>query len=68
MNKVDKSILGFKGMAYNAIADIVGNPWEYLDNEDVADHMRCATLGAIYGIMLLTESVCEGLKKEGTEE
>lgn len=68
MNEVEKAILGFKGMAYNTIADIVGNPWEYLDEDETADHMRVATLGEIYGIMLLTESVCESLKKGAPEE
>ena len=62
------TVLGFKGMAYNAIADIVGNPWEYFDEDETADHMRIATLGAVYGIMLLTESVCERLKRGGAEE
>lgn len=40
----------------------MGNPWEYLDEEETADHMRIATLGAVYGIAMLVEAMGERLQ------
>lgn len=51
-----------KARAYETIAEIVGNPWEYLDEEETADRMRIATLGAVYGIATLVEAMGERLQ------
>lgn len=51
-----------KSIAYETIAEIVGNPWEYLDEEESADRMRIATLGAVYGIATLVEAMGERLQ------
>lgn len=57
-----EALEAIKAIANETIAEIVGNPWEYLDEEETADRMRIAILGAVYGIAMLVEAVGERLQ------
>lgn len=51
--------------ALEAIADQVGNPWEYCKaGEDEADGMRLVALGAVNGIYELANRLKEVLENE----
>lgn len=63
MTEKEKTILGFKAKAFDSMAEIIGNPWEYCGETKEEDNFRIATLGAVYGIAVYTIDVCKALQK-----
>lgn len=48
-----------KAFAFETIADIVGNPFEYCgDRSTEGDAMAVMKVGVVYGIVLLADSLC----------
>ena len=57
-----------KSMAYETIAEMVGNPFEYAaDRTAESDAMATVTLGVVYGIMMLSDSLCVAMDKTQKE-
>lgn len=63
MTEKEKAILGLKANAFDSIAEIVGNPWEYCGETKEEDNYRIATLGAVYGIAEYIIDGCKALQK-----
>lgn len=59
-----------KSMAFETIADMVGNPFEYAaDRSADGDAMAVLTLGVVYGVMMLSDSLCIAMdKKQGESD
>lgn len=68
MTEKEKNVLAMKAYAFNSIAEIVGNPWEYCGETKEEDNFRVATLGAVYGIAVHTIDVCKALQKGENDE
>lgn len=50
--------------AMQAISDIIGNVYEYSDDDKDTDNMRLITLGEVTGIVKLAESLKAAVKEE----
>ena len=63
--KIDEACINHN--ALRLINEIVGSPYEYGDQDETADHFRLMTLGAVRGVLDMTEAMKEVLKGEEDE-
>lgn len=68
MTEKEKAILMVKANAFNSIAKIVGNLWEYCGETKEEDNLRIATLGAVYGVAAHIIDECKALQKGESDE
>lgn len=53
--------------ALRLINEIVGSPYEYCNQDESNDHLRLLTLGAVRGVLEMTEEMKKVLKGEEDE-
>ena len=53
--KIDEACINHT--ALRVINEIVGNPYEYGDQDESADHVRLMTLGAVSGVLDMAEAM-----------
>ena len=57
--KIDENCINHNTV--RLIKEILGNPMEYNDENPMEDHARIQTLGEIYGILAMAETMKEVL-------
>lgn len=68
MTEKEKAILGFKAKAFDELAEIVDNTWEYcFGNTAEGNNSRIALLGAVYGILEFVKDAIKALKENEDE-
>lgn len=58
--KIDEACIDHN--AVKLISEIVGNPYEYGDQDETADHCRLMTIGAVREVLDMAEAMKEVLK------
>jgi hypothetical protein len=58
--KIDEACISYT--ALRLINEIVGNPYEYGDQDESTDHLRLLTLGEVRGVLEMEEEMKEVLK------
>ena len=60
--KIDEACINYN--AVRLINEIMGNPYEYGDQDESTDHLRLLTLGAVRGVLDMAEAMKEVLSEE----
>ena len=60
--KIDEACINYN--AVRLINEIMGNPYEYGDQDESADHFRLMTLGAVRGVLDMAEAMKKVLSEE----
>ena len=60
--KIDEACINHN--ALRLINEIVESPYEYGDQDETADHLRLLTLGAVRGVLDMTEAMKKVLSVE----
>ena len=63
--KIDEACINHN--AVRLINEIMGNPYEYGDQDESTDHLRLLTLGEVRGVLEMTEAMKKALKGEEDE-
>ena len=66
--KIDEACINHN--ALRLINEIVESPYEYGDQDETADHLRLLTLGAVRGVLDMTEAMKKvvSVEQEGEQD
>lgn len=66
--KIDEACINHN--ALRLINEIVGNPYEYGDQDENADHFRLLTLGEVCGVLDMAEAMKKvlSIEQEGADD